>query len=383
MEPAQTAAQMATRASGRATAPRKGQSDGAWREAQDRNPNKWQLSYSGAHPWAVCQPADASAGEVHDTVCCRVCSLWRKEPKIMACRSETLKAHGASLAHQRAVERSKAEEASLALKQRKNATLEQFYAPGTSKAETARLQQLTYLFHLLSRGRPVLDYIESEKALEKLGVPNFSSSHWSSTAGWQLAEALDGVLLDKVRELVQGARFVAIGMDECVGIDKYSRLSLHVYFVDAAWNRVPLFLDVAHLWGTPNADNITQLVLNTLSVKAGLGEEELPGKLVACSTDGTSLMTGNQRGVVATQVNGVVPFSVGIHCMAHRTSLAAAALEKAPVVKAVLSAIREVDVYFSLKRSFERGVDVDLPDRAEDRLDDRRLLQGSGREVPV
>ncbi|GLC76604.1 hypothetical protein PLESTF_001804200 [Pleodorina starrii] len=280
---------------------RKGQSDGAWRKAQDLNPNKWQLSYSAAHPWAVCQPANASAGEVHDTVHCRVCSLGRKKPKVMACRSETLKKHEASEGHKRAVERSKAEEASLALKQRKNATLEQLYAPGTTKAEMARLRQLTYLFHLLSRGRPVLDYTAAEEAFEVLRVPHFDRSHWSGTTGWQLAEALDGVLLDKIRELVQGACFVAISMDECVGIDKVSRLSLHVYIVDASWNRVPLFLDVAHLRGTPNADNITELVLYTLSVKAGLGEEELPGKLVACSTDGASVMTGNHTGVATAK----------------------------------------------------------------------------------
>ncbi len=40
------------------------------------------------------------------------------------------------------------------------------------------------------------------------------------------------MLIDKIRELVRGARFVSLSMDECVGIDKKSRLSLHVYVME-------------------------------------------------------------------------------------------------------------------------------------------------------
>ena len=98
--------------------------------------------------------------------------------------------------------------------------------------------------------------------------------------------------------------------------------------------------------GSPDADNITELVLDTLSVKVGLSVEDLARKLVACSTDGASVMTGVHRGV-AVQIGSVAPFSSNIHCMAHRTNLAAAALEKAPVVKEVIGVIKEVYNFFS------------------------------------
>ncbi|GLC70953.1 hypothetical protein PLESTF_001054400 [Pleodorina starrii] len=272
--------------------------------------------------------------------------------------------------HKRGVAGSKAEEAALELPQRQNAVLEQLHAPGRSKAERARLQQLIYLFHLLTRGRPMLDYTESEKLFDVLGVPHFDRSHWSDTAGWQLAEAMDAVLSDKMKALVQGTRFVAISMDECVGIDKKSRLSLHVYVMDAGWNRAPLFIDLAHLRGTPDADSITQLVLDTLSVKAGLGEEELARKLVACSTDGASLMTGIHRDGVANQISCVAPFSCNTHCMAHRTNLAAAALEKAPVLKAVMGVIKKVQSYVS-HSSTKRVIE----------LEGVRELEGAGEEA--
>ena len=173
----------------------------------------------------------------------------KMNPKVMACRSGTLKAHEASARHKRAVANSKAAEAKLALQQRKNATLEHLYAPGRSQAERARLQQLRRLFHLLTRGRPMLDYTASEVEFEVLKVPDLPTSHWSGTAGWEMAEALGDVLTDKVKELVRGARFLAISMDECVGVDKRERLSLHVYVMDAGWSRMPLFIDVSLIKG--------------------------------------------------------------------------------------------------------------------------------------
>ena len=79
-----------------------------------------------------------------------------------------------------------------------------------------------------------------------LCVPHFSTSHWSVTSGWELAEALDSVLMDKTKELVRAARFVALSLDEAVGIDKKSRLCLHLYVMQD-WSRAPLLIDVSVL----------------------------------------------------------------------------------------------------------------------------------------
>ena len=54
---------------------------------------------------------------------------------------------------------------------------------------------------------------------------------------------------------------------------------------------------LAHLQQAPDAEYITQVVLDTLAVEAGLKEEDLARKLVAVSTDGASVMIGAHTGV--------------------------------------------------------------------------------------
>jgi hypothetical protein len=77
----------------------------------------------------------------------------------------------------------------------------------------------------------------------------------------------------------------------------------------------------------------------------------LARKLVAVSTDGASVMTGVHNGVSA-RLSQIAPFLLSIRCMAHRTDLAVAALEKAPIAKGIVGAIKDVYNYFS--GSFKR-----------------------------
>jgi hypothetical protein len=50
--------------------------------------------------------------------------------------------------------------------------------------------QLSTIFHILSKGRPMTDYLDYMKYLSFLQMPNFPSSHWSLTSGWEWAKYL-------------------------------------------------------------------------------------------------------------------------------------------------------------------------------------------------
>ena len=110
--------------------------------------------------------------------------------------------------------------------------------------------------------------------------------------------------------------------------------------------RVPYFPQLAHLQHAPDAQNITQVVLDTLSVLVGLGEVDLARKLVSVSTDGASVMTGMHTGVSA-RLSLTAPFLVSIHCMAHQTDLAVGALERAPIVKEIVGLLHCVHNFFA------------------------------------
>lgn len=104
--------------------------------------------------------------------------------------------------------------------------------------------------------------------------------------------------------------------------------------------------------GDCSADSIATRVVAVLSVVGGLSEAAIASKLVCVATDGASVMTGIHNGVT-TQLQRWAPFLVPIHCMAHRTNLAAAALEQAPMVQEVVQLLRSLHKFFarSPKRS--------------------------------
>jgi hypothetical protein len=130
-------------AKGRPRAPtqrtRKGQSDGAWREQQNRNPNRWQMSYSVKYPWAERVLPDASRGEVHDQVRCVLCTLRKKSDGLMACRAATLDAHAASQGHKKSValhqDQDQDQQPRPALQQQQNATLPKLFGRGAGQQQ--------------------------------------------------------------------------------------------------------------------------------------------------------------------------------------------------------------------------------------------------------
>ena len=48
-----------------------------------------------------------------------------------------------------------------------------------------KMTQLSTVFHILSRGRPMTDYPDYKNYVSFLEVSNFPSSHWSIKSGWE------------------------------------------------------------------------------------------------------------------------------------------------------------------------------------------------------
>lgn len=53
-----------------------------------------------------------------------------------------------------------------------------------------KIVHLSVVFHIFTRGRPMIDYPEYNNLLSFLGVPNFPSTHWSINYGQEWASCL-------------------------------------------------------------------------------------------------------------------------------------------------------------------------------------------------
>jgi hypothetical protein len=107
-------------------------------------------------------------------------------------------------------------------------------------------QQMGIIFHLLSTGRPMVDFSSIRPMLQFLAVPKLAKRHWSDGAGWVLAECIFRQVEAKALEMVRSARFISLSCDEVTSIDNGSWISIHCYVVQN-WSRVPILISLQHV----------------------------------------------------------------------------------------------------------------------------------------
>ena len=67
--------------------------------------------------------------------------------------------------------------------------------------------QLSNAFHILSNGCPMRDYPKYNKYIYFIQVPNFPSSHWSLSSGWEWGKYIAQVEKDDMKEKIANATF--------------------------------------------------------------------------------------------------------------------------------------------------------------------------------
>ena len=71
----------------------------------------------------------------------------------------------------------------------------------------SKTTQLSIVFHILSRGRPMTYYPDYKNYVSFLDISNFPSSHWSVTNGWEWEKYLAQVEKDDLKEKIANASF--------------------------------------------------------------------------------------------------------------------------------------------------------------------------------
>jgi len=93
----------------------------------------------------------------------------------------------------------------------------------------------------------------------------------------------------EMRRLIQVAHFIAVTIDEITTVDNSSWLSIHVYIVQE-WVRVLLLVSLQRMECSPNIDNLTKLIIESVRSGGGLDSEGIAQKLLSFGADGASTL---------------------------------------------------------------------------------------------
>jgi hypothetical protein len=100
---------------------------------------------------------------------------------------------------------------------------------------------------------------------------------------WRQVEA-------KHKEKIQYARFISVTCDEVTSIDNGSWISIHAYVVQK-WSQVLILLTLVHVLEGGTFDNLTKVIIDAVKEKGGLGQDDIPEKLMCFGVGGIQLVS--------------------------------------------------------------------------------------------
>ena len=73
--------------------------------------------------------------------------------------------------------------------------------------------------HLLVQGRPITNYKHMHVLFEILKLENNLDHHWNESSGWEMAQAIECVVLNKTKDIMQVTTFFSLSCDEVTSVD--------------------------------------------------------------------------------------------------------------------------------------------------------------------
>lgn len=160
-----------------------------------------------------------------------------------------------------------------------------------------------------------------------------------------MADSLNHVVTQKTKQTLRAAKFLSLTIDEVTNIDNQSWLSVHGYVMEK-WERKPILLSLQWIVDGCNADNLTNVILTAAMWHGGLTETEVAERLICFGTDGAAIFQGCQTGVTTQLHYQQAPYMIGMHCVAHRTSLVVGTLSNLPMVAKLENLCKSLYSYF-------------------------------------
>jgi hypothetical protein len=89
------------------------------------------------------------------------------------------------------------------------------------------------------------------------------------------------------------------------------------------------------------------MIESALLEEGGLSREEIGKKLICFGADGVNVFQGRHNGCIIQMCDFYAPFSLGVHCMAHRMNLVIETLSLYPLVSNIEGLLASLHTYFS------------------------------------
>jgi len=153
-----------------------------------------------------------------------------------------------------------------------------------------------------------------------------SKEHSSRHSIWEMVDALDKVLKEKIRELISQSSFIALTIDASTDNSTIDQMDVEMQ-VWRGGRVLHLFLFMAPMKERTKAHDQAELVFEGLKEFTGLSREDLARKVVSIAADGCSTMQGRKNGVLAKMMKSL-PFLLPMSCAAHRANLACEVISK-------------------------------------------------------
>jgi hypothetical protein len=220
-------------------------------------------------------------------------------------------------------------------------------AAGFVKERKRKLVQFRLLFWILSQGRPMFDYEACRDLFQQKQVPDCPKKHWSTVAGWDMADSMGAVLANHTKKIISQARYFAISADEVTTVDHESWLSVHIYLC-IGFSRVSVLLGLFCLVQGNGASALKEAIITCISCHGGLSENVVAERMVSFGADGVSVFQGSRTGVTTQLKEHDAPFMIGVHCMVHRTNLAVEPLSNLPMVEKLETLCQGLYNYFTM-----------------------------------
>jgi hypothetical protein len=203
-----------------------------------------------------------------------------------------------------------------------------------SRERSRKFTQFVIVMDLLLRGRPMTDYPLTHTLLNFLAVPDLPKKHWALASAGGMADNLKHIIDERTCSEIQQCRFFAISCDEVTSIANEVWISIHIYVVNN-YARLPILLSCKRVVEGCYANNLAKVITHSLVEDGGLTLKQIAEKSISFGADDATVFQGYKGGVTKLLNGSNAQYMVGLHCVAHKTNLAAICLEKLPVVKKI------------------------------------------------
>ena len=213
-----------------------------------------------------------------------------------------------------------------------------------------KLVQFMLIYGTMKKNRPMTDYEYDHRLLKAHPSINdiMPRQHATDFSGWEMADAMNSVLVKEMQCLLARADFFSLTVDASTAIDNTDYLNIEARLWYGGRLHF-LFVAMRPLGTDCTAASQEELLMETMTSDefGGICRDCMKHKLVAMAADGCSTMQGQQNGLLA-RMRRVCPYMQKMSCVAHKLNII---VEKLPdgftVINDVYHAVQRVSVYFN------------------------------------